>query len=449
MRDNSPFSPPEGWSLSQEGDQWCAAGDALAEVHPVNMKWWAQVCAPERDTREEAEKDRLAMVQALAPTPPAVDSATYDRMERDLALALGSETLCMGSGWDGLLKLVRELRAGQAAAVRQAARAEAELERLPTQAEVERLHTLCDRIGAPGGQPLNQRLGWAFEALSAQLKSVDKAPAPASQPPLDQDKLARQVRLLEGRERETEEILAPLYRVFGTNDLAVAVDEAIKLHGAANPVALTRNIRVALDEAQAPANESLVARIRGLGKQLESVRRALDGAHAPRATPAGILAGVAERIDLMRDAHWYELAEARSAQDTLLEQVRNALNVGPPSDSDVKPGTDPKRIVDIVRTRSELMLQERSRRVALAEEVQALERQIVQERQQAINRLLLWMSGERCEIASELLDQVARAVEAGIVTADDANDARRNRRVLATLVLNVDFGKPRTDDIPF
>lgn len=199
-------------------------------------------------------------------------------------------------------------------------------------------------------------------------------------------------------------------------------------------------------------------------------KQGADSAHAApaKAPQADVVADFQRQLDQITEAHAHVqaildrmgvpagglawrlnwAAEKHGAQVNLLEDVRKALNVGPPSDSDVKPGTDPKRIVDIVRTRTEMLLDERSRRVALAEEVQALERQIVQERQQAINRLLSWMSGERCEIASELLDQVARAVEAGIVTADDANDARRSRRVLATLVLNVDFGKPRTDDIP-
>lgn len=247
MSENGPIPPPEGWDLWQQGDQWCAAGDAHAEVHPVGVKWWAQVCAPERPTRKEAEQDRLAMVHALA--------------------------------------------------------------------------------GAPV-------------------------------------------------------------------DLQGQLDQITEVHKA-------------LDEVKAPPNERLVERVRWLGQRLN---------------------------------------EAWLTRAAWMEDVRKALNIGPPSDSDVREGTSAAELVRIVRVRNELMLEERARRVALAQEVEALKRQAEQEHVKLIARLDGWMSGDETNVRRELEDQVIRAVEAGSVTAHDAINALRHRRSLAELVLAVDFGD---NDIPF
>lgn len=166
-------------------------------------------------------------------------------------------------------------------------------------------------------------------------------------------------------------------------------------------------VHKALDEVKAPPNERLVERVRWLGQRLN---------------------------------------EAWLTRAAWMEDVRKALNIGPPSDSDVREGTSAAELVRIVRVRNELMLEERARRVALAQEVEALKRQAGQEHVKLIARLDGWMSGDETNVRRELKDQVIRAVEAGSVTAHDAINALRHRRSLAELVLAVDFGD---NDIPF
>ena len=57
---------------------------------------------------DETPADRVRKLAAQAPVD-GLHSETYDRMEHALAEALGDPCLCIGSGWDGLLFVVRRL----------------------------------------------------------------------------------------------------------------------------------------------------------------------------------------------------------------------------------------------------------------------------------------------------------------------------------------------------
>lgn len=100
---------------------------------------------------------------------------------------------------------------------------------------------------------------------------------------------------------------------------------------------------------------------------------ALDEAKAPRAE------SLVERIRLLSSAHARELAEATERADAResellghLGAIREALNVGPPSASDVPAGTAWAEVAWIVRARSELMLEERDQRVALGQLIERI-----------------------------------------------------------------------------
>ena len=109
------------------------------------------------------------------------------------------------------------------------------------------------------------------------------------------------------------------------------------------------------------------------GGRLIAVEMALDEAKAPAAE------SLVERIRLLVGAHAQELAEATERADAResellghLGAIREALNVGPPSASDVPAGTPWAEVAWIVRARSELMLEERDQRVALGQLVERI-----------------------------------------------------------------------------
>lgn len=158
----------------------------------------------------------------------------------------------------------------------------------------------------------------------------------------------------------------------------------------------------------------------------------LDTVEAPRAPT------ISDRITA--------LAGQRDELRAHLDAIRKALNVGPPSDSDVQPGTSPERLTEIVRARTVRMLEERDQRVALAEEVEALKKTLGDPLAPAVDALVAWLSGPGGEQAHKgfktglLYALYRRAIEPMA-----AAEALGGLRALARLILST----PEPFDLPF
>ena len=83
---------PEGWTCVG-GDHWRHANKSTADMHRPHGLWAAAVYGPDRQSKAEAETDRLNMIAGLegrssaALTTSCIDNARALRVERDAALA--------------------------------------------------------------------------------------------------------------------------------------------------------------------------------------------------------------------------------------------------------------------------------------------------------------------------------------------------------------------------
>ena len=140
------------------------------------------------------------------------------------------------------------------------------------------------------------------------------------------------------------------------------------------------------------------------------------------------------------------LAKQRNELCVHLVAIREALNVGPASDSDVRLETPLEELARIVRARTVCMLEERDQRVALAEEVEALKKTLGDPLAPAVDALVAWLSGPGGEQAHKgfktglLYALYRRAIEPMA-----AAEALGGLRALARLILST----PEPFDLPF
>lgn len=208
----------------------------------------------------------------------------------------------------------------------------------------------------------------------------------------------------------------------------------------AEPLAsLLQDIRAGLEAAQRAAQPAPAVQADPLRVQATTVdglrvavEWALDEAKAPQA------ASLTDRIA--------SLAGQRDELRAHLVAIREALNVGPASDSDVRPETTPEELARIVRARTECLIEERERRVALAEEVEALKKTLGDPLAPAVDALVAWLSGPGGEQAHKgfktglLYALYRRAIEPMA-----AAEALGGLRALARLILST----PEPFDLPF
>lgn len=158
-----------------------------------------------------------------------------------------------------------------------------------------------------------------------------------------------------------------------------------------------------------------------------AVEWALDEVKAPRADSLSARIGA--------------LAAQRDQLAVHLTAVREALNVGPASDSDVRPETTPEELVRIVRARTVCMLDERDQRVALAVRVQELEAAQADPLAPAVKALVAWLN---LQTGAALLEQMIRAVAKRTVPPEAAIRALRSEEEMARIILSTPepFGVP-------
>lgn len=211
----------------------------------------------------------------------------------------------------------------------------------------------------------------------------------------------------------------------------------------AEPLAsLLQDIRVGLEAAQKAAQPAPVVQPDPLRVQatpmdarLFAAELALDDVGAPHHDDiVERIKGLAVRVDRLKRQE----AELLKGVDSIAE----ALNVGPPNEFDIQAGTPPGIVAQIVRSRSQALQEERARRVALAEELEALKvAALADPLAPAVKALVAWLD---LPTGAALLEQMIRAVAKHTVPPEAAIRALHSEEEMARIILSTPepFGVP-------
>lgn len=178
-------------------------------------------------------------------------------------------------------------------------------------------------------------------------------------------------------------------------------------------------------------------RVAGLNPGITWVAEALEGIAGPGVYPHRdyMPSRILQLLDDVSDdrSRMAALRREREQFTAHLAAMREALNVGPPSDSDVREDCPADEVSRIVRERTRLMLEERAQRVALAERVQELETAQGDPLALAVKTLVAWLD---LPTGAALVEQMIRAVAERTVEPEDAILALRDREKMARIVLS-------------